>query len=223
DASMQVAMTWNITRTSIISTDPPYYDNIAYADLSDFFYVWLRRTVSDIFPDLFETVAVPKGDELVAARYRHNSKKEAEDFFVCGMTRALQNIATSSHMAFPVTVYYAFKQSESKDKEKIRTTGWETFLDAVIGAGLAITGTWPVRTEQRYRLIGRGTNALASSVVLVCRPRAADANTATRREFQNRLLSEFPDALGRVHSNGDLCQSSGTVWRPGQSVDATDR
>ena len=153
----------------IVSTDPPYYDNIGYADLSDFFYVWLRRSMKPIFPDLFATLAVPKADELVASPYRHGSKERAETFFLEGMTKAMHRLAEQSHPAFPVTIYYAFKQSERDSTFGTASTGWDTFLDAVIHAGFGITGTWPMRTELSNRMIGLGTNALASSIVLVCR------------------------------------------------------
>ena len=131
----------------VVSTDPPYYDNIGYADLSDFFFVWLRRSLKSVFPDLFATLVVPKAEELVATPDRHGGKKQAETFFLDGMKRAMHRIAEQAHPAFPVTIYYAFKQSESDGGEGTSSTGWETFLDAVIRAGFAITGTWPVRTE----------------------------------------------------------------------------
>ena len=132
----------------VVSTDPPYYDNIGYADLSDFFYVWLRRSLRPVFPDLFATLAVPKAEELVATPYRHGSKEKAEAFFLDGMTQAMHRLAEQAHPAFPVTIYYAFKQSESDGDDGTASTGWETFLDAVIRAGFAISGTWPMRTER---------------------------------------------------------------------------
>jgi putative DNA methylase len=178
----------------LVSTDPPYYDNIGYADLSDFFYVWLRRSQKPAFPDLFATVAVPKAEELVATPYRHGSKEKAETFFLDGMTQAMHRLAEQAHPAFPVTIYYAFKQSESESDTGTASTGWETFLHAVIRAGLAITGTWPVRTEQSAALKAT-INSLASSIVLVCRQRAASAPTATRREFASALKAELPLAL----------------------------
>ena len=136
----------------LVSTDPPYYDNIGYADLSDFFYVWLRRSLRSVFPDLFATLAVPKAEELVATPYRHGSKEKAEAFFLDGMTLAVQRLAEQAHPGFPVTIYYAFKQSETKGDAGTVSTGWETFLDAVIKAGFAITGTWPIRTELANRM-----------------------------------------------------------------------
>ena len=189
DASTQ---TTSVDR--VVSTDPPYYDNIGYADLSDFFYVWLRRTLKPVFPELFATLAVPKAEELVATPYRHGGKQKAEAFFLDGMTKAMHRLAEQAHPAFPVTIYYAFKQAETDDADGTTNTGWDTFLAAVIEAGFAISGTWPMRTELSNRMIGSGTNALASSIVLVCRPRPANAPTATRREFLNALKAELPAA-----------------------------
>lgn len=183
-----------LSAAKIISTDPPYYDNIGYADLSDFFYVWLRRSLKNIYPQLFSTLAVPKAEELVATPYRHGNKEKAEHFFLDGMTNAMRNMAELGHPAFPVSIYYAFKQSETKEGHTVNT-GWETFLEAVIAAGFAIDGTWPMRTEGSGRLIAKGTNALASSVVLVCRKRAIAAETISRRDFQRELREKMPEAL----------------------------
>ena len=195
DARQADASTQDASCNRAISTDPPYYDNIGYADLSDFFYVWLRRSLKPVFPELFATLAVPKAAELVATPYRHGSKEAAEIFFLDGMTRALHGLVKQAHSGFPVTIYYAFKQSERKGDTGIASTGWETFLDAVIRSGFAVTGTWPIRTELGNRMIGQGTNALASSIVLVCRARPADAPVTTRREFLTALRSELPQAL----------------------------
>ncbi len=184
-----------LSRSRIVSTDPPYYDNIGYADLSDFFYVWLRRSLMAVFPDLFTTLAVPKGDELVATSYRHGSKEKAETFFIAGMTQVMHRLAEQIHPGFPATIYYAFKQSEHRSAGGTSSTGWETFLDAVIRAGFALTGTWPMRTELSNRMVGSRANALASSIILVCRRRRADAPTSTRREFLIALKTELPDAL----------------------------
>ena len=196
----------------VISTDPPYYDNISYADLSDFFYVWLRRSLKPVFPELFATLAVPKTNELVATPYRHGSKEAAETFFLNGMTQALRRLSEQAHPGFPVTIYYAFKQSERKGKSGIASTGWETFLDAVIRSGFAITGTWPMRTELSNRMIGLGSNALASSIVLVCRGASADAVIASRREFLAALRSELPPALVDLQTSNiapvDLAQAA---------------
>ncbi len=182
------------SKNKVVSTDPPYYDNIGYADLSDFFYVWLRRSLKPIYPGLFATLAVPKAEELVATPYRHGSKEKAESFFLEGMKQALHNLAEQPHAAFPVTIYYAFKQSETK-AGSTTSTGWETFLQAVIRAGFSIDGTWPMRSEQSVRMIGMGTNALASSVVLVCRKRSVEADSISRKDFQRQLRREMPEAL----------------------------
>jgi putative DNA methylase len=179
----------------VTSTDPPYYDNIGYADLSDYFYVWLRACMRTVFPDLFATLAVPKAEELVATPYRHGGKENAEAFFLAGMTRAMQRLAENAHPAYPVTIYYAFKQTESESDTGTASTGWETFLDAVIRAGFCVTGTWPMRTEGDNRQVGIGNNALASSIVLVCRPRVVSTPTATRREFLAAMKAELPAAL----------------------------
>ena len=197
---------------SVISTDPPYYDNIGYADLSDFFYVWLRRSLQSVFPDLFATLAVPKADELVATPYRHGSKTEAEAFFLCGMTEAMRRLSEQSHPGFPVTIYYAFKQSEVRGDTGVASTGWETFLGAVIRSGFVISGTLPIRTERGNRTIGIGTNALASSIVLVCHPRPRGVHPATRREFLATLRAELPRAVRLLQSGNiapvDLAQAA---------------
>ncbi len=184
-----------ISSNKIVSADPPYYDNIGYADLSDFFYVWLRRSLAPLFPTIFSTMAVPKTEELVATPYRHGNKQKAEEFFLDGMTKAVQNIAVQSHKSFPVTIYYAFKQSEDKDGNGTSSIGWEKFLEAVILANFSITGTWPMRTELGNRMIGSGTNALASSIVLVCRKRDPNAPSIPRRQFLRELKEELPEAL----------------------------
>ena len=192
-----------LSNDKIVSTDPPYYDNIGYADLSDFFYVWLRRSLKLVFPELFATLAVPKAEELVATPYRHGSREVAETFFLNGMTQAMRRLSEQAHPGFPLTIYYAFKQSERKGDTGIASTGWETFLNAVIRSGFAVTGTWPMRTELRSKLNGIGVNALASSIVLVCRRRPDDAPTATRREYLDALRSELPQAL-RLLQTGNI-------------------
>ncbi len=197
------ARTQDISCHHVISTDPPYYDNIGYADLSDFFYLWLRRSLKPLFPDLFATLAVPKSEELVATPYRHGDKAAAESFFLHGMTEAMRCLSIQAHPGFPVTIYYAFKQSETKGDFGTASTGWETFLDAVMKSGFTISGTWPMRTENASRLVGMSTNALASSIVLVCRPKITDAPTATRREFLTILRSELPHAL-RLLQTGNI-------------------
>jgi putative DNA methylase len=189
DASNQT-----LSHNKLISTDPPYYDNIGYADLSDFFYVWLRRSLKSIFPSLFVTMAVPKAEELVATPYRHGSKQAAEAFFMDGMKKAMHCLAIQAHPAFPVSIYYAFKQSETTDGSTT-STGWETFLEAVMKAGFSVTGTWPMRTERTARSVAIGTNALASSIVLVCRKRDQNAPPISRTEFIRALRTELPEAL----------------------------
>ena len=211
-ASAQNATDSQLATGKIVSTDPPYYDNIGYADLSDFFYVWLRHSLQKVFPDVFATMTVPKAEELVATPYRHGSKEQAEAFFLHGMTSAMQRLAEQSHPTCPVTIYYAFKQSERKGDLGAVNTGWATFLDAVIQAGFGISGTWPIRSEQKFRMVGMGTNALASSIILVCRPLSADAPVATRREFIEALKSDLPDALRQMQQGSiapvDLAQAA---------------
>ena len=201
-----------ISTNKVVSTDPPYYDNIGYADLSDFFYVWLRRTIQPIFPYIFATLEVPKAGELVATPYRHGGKENAEAFFLEGMTQAMRRLADQAHPAFPVTIYYAFKQSESDGEKGTISTGWETFLYAVISAGFGVSGTWPVRTEKPGRVRETGSNALASSIVLVCHTRLMGAPTATRREFLTTLRSELPRALRLLQAGNiapvDLAQAA---------------
>jgi putative DNA methylase len=196
----------------VVSTDPPYYDNVPYADLSDFFYVWLRHSLRTIFPNLFATVAVPKTGELVAFAYRHDDGKPgAEAFFLDGMTQAMHRLVEQAHPAFPVTIYYAFRQAETETDEGTSSTGWETFLSAVLKAGFAVTGTWPMRTELRGALKTL-RNALASSIVLVCRRQETTAHTATRREFVSALKAELPTALRRLQEGNiapvDLAQAA---------------
>ncbi len=198
DAAVQ-----SVSTGRVVSTDPPYYDNIGYADLSDFFYVWLRRALKPMFPQLFATLAVPKSEELVATPHRHGGTEKAEAFFLEGMTKAMHRLAQLAHSAVPITIYYAFKQAEGKEESGTSSTGWETFLDAVIRAGFATTGTWPMRTERPGRMRDFGSNALASSIVLVCRPRAVDAPITTRKEFVSAIRREMPQAL-RDLQHGNL-------------------
>ena len=230
----------------IICTDPPYYDNIGYADLSDFFYVWLRRSLGDIYPELFNTLLTPKAEELIASPYRHGGKEKAQEFFENGLGKVFENIRKVQPVEFPMTVFYAFKQTEGTEAElggghpgrqkeqagethapqtssnlhgetadpqsQHVSTGWETMLSGLIDSGFAITGTWPMRTELGNRMVGAGTNALASSIVLSCRPRPADAPVATRREFLAALKKELPDALRHLQAGNiapvDLAQAS---------------
>jgi len=211
----------------LISTDPPYYDNVSYADLSDFFYIWLRRSLHAIYPDLFKTMLVPKAQELVATPYRFGgSKSEAQAFFETGLGKVFERMRDAQHPDYPLTVYYAFKQAEAETDEDegdeassngnimkvVASTGWETMLEGLIRAGFTITGTWPIRTEMMNRTVGQGTNALASSIVLVCRPRPVDAPIASRRQFLNALRAELPAALKNLQRGSiapvDLAQAS---------------
>ena len=177
----------------VISTDPPYYDNIPYADLSDFFYVWLRHSLRKYHPEIFETVLVPKAEELVADHKRHEGKDNADQFFLEGMTQVMKNMATQGRADIPATIFYAFRQGEV-DEQGLSSKGWATFLQAVLDAGYLICGTWPVRTELTGNL-KKKKNALATSVVLVCRPREKGAETVTRVEFIRTLKRELPKAL----------------------------
>ncbi|MCA8905798.1 MAG: DUF1156 domain-containing protein, partial [Hyphomonas sp.] len=195
----QDAQTVILPEGAVISTDPPYYDNIGYADLSDYFYVWLRRSIKDIYPDLSGTLAVPKAEELVATPYRHGGRENAEKHFLTGMTSAISSLSKQSTSNFPATIYYAFKQSEI-EQEGLSSTGWATFIQAIITAGYSIVGTWPVRTERAARTIASGTNALANSVVLVCRKKDASADTITRAEFIRALKRELPPAIAELQA-----------------------
>jgi putative DNA methylase len=190
----------------IISTDPPYYDNIGYSDLSDYFYVWLRRALYDVYPPLFRTVLTPKVGELIANPFRHGSASAANVFFENGMLAAFTNFHANEHPNYPITVFYAFKQSESEEgiasfSDETRTvvsTGWETMLEALQKARFSVVGTWPIRTERRGRTREAGSNALASSIVLVCRPRIENASAITRRDFLAALKRELPPALHQL-------------------------
>lgn len=181
----------------VFSTDPPYYDNVNYSDLSDYFYGWLRRTLFDIYPDLFRTVSTPKADELIAAPHRMDSKKEAEKFFLSGMSAAMHQISERMNTGVPVSIFYAFKQAE-KEHEGVTSTGWATFLDAAISSGLQVVATLPMRTERAGRSISIGTNALASSIVMSCRRRPENATSQSRSGFLQRLRVELPDALDQL-------------------------
>ena len=179
----------------LLSTDPPYYDNIAYADLSDFFYVWLRRSLKDIYPDLLSTLLVPKAEELVASPYRHEGKQGAKRFFEDGFRRVFAQARANALADFPITVYYAFKQSDGDDDHGTASSGWETLLDGMIRSGWAITATWPMRSERGGRMRDIGSNALASSIVLALRPRPEAAPITDRRGLIAALQEELPDAL----------------------------
>lgn len=202
-------------RNLVISSDPPYYDNIGYADLSDFFYIWLRRSLKDTYPHLFRTMLVPKAEELVATPYRFdNSKEKARDFFEDGMLQACRQFCRYAREDVPVTIYYAYKQSESDegDNASQASTGWETMLSAIIKAGFAITGTWPMRTECSSRSNALETNALASSIVLVCRKRPEESASCSRRSFIAELKRELRAALKNLQASNiapvDMAQAA---------------
>lgn len=213
-----------ISISSVFSTDPPYYDNVPYADLSDFFYVWTRKCLSTVYPNIFSTLLVPKSEELVADSFRHGSKENAKEFFEQGILKVFSGIYHKTTPHYPITIFYAFKQNESNlpeekssDEEEpttetLASTGWETFLEGLIQAGFSIDGTWPMRTENASRMRGQKSNALASSIVLVCRPRPADAPKATRRQFLAELKRELPKALKLLQQGSiapvDLAQAS---------------
>jgi putative DNA methylase len=219
------AQTQMFSKNRFVSTDPPYYDNIGYADLSDFFYAWIRKSLRTHYPDLLSTIAVPKSEELVATPTRHQTKEKAEAFFLSGMTRAMSMLATQAHPTAPVTIYYAFKQSETKGSIGTTSTGWETFLEAVIEAGFSLTGTWPLRSELTNRMNGMGTNALASSIVLVCRKRDPANIQISRRQFIRELNATLPlalDAMTResegLHSPVAPVDLSQAIIGPGMAV-----
>jgi putative DNA methylase len=208
----------DILPQGIVSTDPPYYDNIGYADLSDFFYIWIRRTAREVFPSLFSTLLVPKASELVATPFRFDGNKQlAKQFFEDGLQRAFTRLHDVQAIGAPLTVYYAFKQAEHEAVgddavQAVSSTGWESMLSALLRSGFVVTGTWPIRTERGARTVGLGTNALASSVVLVCRRRQSDAGVATRSDFRRELRAELPSALKALqHGNiapVDVAQAS---------------
>lgn len=197
----------------VINTDPPYYDNIGYADLADFFYVWLRRSLGPTYPEVMSTILTPKEPELIATPYRHNGNWEAaERHFERGFVETFTQMRAGHHPDYPLTVYYAFKQSETDAVDGTASTGWETLLSGLIEAGWSVTGTWPVRTERTGRSRDIGSNALASSVVLACRPRQATVGSTDRRGFLRALRSELPDKLRKLQEGNlapvDLPQSA---------------
>ena len=200
-----------------VATDPPYYDNIGYADLSDFFYVWLRRSLGPIHPDLFKTLLTPKSAELVATPYRFGGdREEARQFFETGLGQATAHMHAAQAPDYPMTLFYAYKQAESRSDGGGNGTsaskGWETMLSGLVSNGFAITGTWPLRTERGARSIAMNTNALASSIVLACRPRPEDAPMTTRRDFTAALRRELPAAIQRLQAENiapvDLAQAA---------------
>lgn len=190
-----------LTENAVISTDPPYYDNIGYADLSDFFYVWLRLCLKDVYPEVFTGIETPKISELVATPARHGGSGNAESFFLNGMSSVMKRLSKEAHPTFPITIYYAFKQQETSNQET-SSTGWVTFLEAVIKSGFRITGTWPLRTEREARSRGQNSNALASSILLVCRKREAETVVISRRNFIRELNETLPNSLAdMIESN----------------------
>jgi putative DNA methylase len=213
-----------IDHSVAISTDPPYYDNIGYADLSDFFYVWLRKALRGIDPETFRTVLTPKAPELIASPYRHDGSAEAaEAHFREGFATAFKSLHRVADGSVPMTVYYAFKQSETESDEEgngtTASTGWETMLEGLVNAEFAITGTWPVRTTKKARSVARNTNALASAIVIVCRERARDAAIVSRREFANTLKKELPSAVKTLqHENIAPVDLAQAAIGPGMAV-----
>ena len=221
---IDAAGTWNNVHGILVSTDPPYYDNIGYAALSDFFYVWLRRTIGELYPDLFNTIVVPKTPELTASPERFaGNKEQAKEHFESGFRRAFTTLRGKMDARFPLTVYYAFKQSDESTCEEAEdtdektggvdlTTGWETLLEALLGSGFQITATWPVRASQKWRMVSMGTNALASYIVLACRARPDEAEPCTRRDFLTALKKELPAALVALQQGNiapvDLAQAA---------------
>jgi putative DNA methylase len=224
----EAAQQHQVSRPFLYSTDPPYYDNVPYADLADFFYVWLRRILQPLYPQLLSTMLVPKADELVAEPFRHGGKQAARQFFEDGMKATLSRMRANCDAQYPATVYYAFKQSESSDEDDLTeedgdsesdettamptSTGWETMLEGLMGAGWQITATWPIRTEMKTRMRSMGSNALASSIVLACRPRPIKAPIISRRDFVGALKRELPMCLKDLQSGNiapvDLAQAA---------------
>lgn len=200
----------------LISTDPPYYDNIGYSDLSDLFYVWLRKSLDKFFPDLFNTVLVPKMEELVASDFRYGSKQAAKDHFEEGFRAAFGNLKKGMDPRFPLTVYYAFKQEEEGEEEDddsiTLTTGWETLLEGLVSSGFQITATWPIKASQQWRMRAMGSNALASYIVMVCRVRDENSQSISRRSYIQELKRELPIALRILQKSNlapvDLAQAA---------------
>lgn len=215
DATQDISL-----RNIMVSTDPPYYDNIGYADLSDFFYVWMRQSLRTTYPDLFATMLTPKTPELIASPYRFDgSKVKAKQHFEDGMLQTCRNIFQYARPDIPVTIYYAFKQSDAQETDGTASSGWETMLSAIIKAGFVITGTWPFRTEMENRSVAMGSNALASSIVIVCRKPDGARPDILRKDFVDILHGELKDALTKLQSSNiapvDLAQS---IIGPGIAV-----
>lgn len=232
----QKAIQYNASKYSfsegryLISSDPPYYDNIGYSDLSDFFYVWLRNGLEDQFPDLLKTVLVPKMEELVASPFRYGSKEAARNHFEAGFRETFSNLRVGLDNRFPLTVYYAFKQDEGDDVDEDEdgstesnpislTTGWETLLEGLISGGFQITATWPIKASQKWRMVAKDTNALTSYIVLACRPRPASAQTVTRREYLQILKRELPKSIEVLqHSNLAPVDMAQATIGPGMAI-----
>ncbi|NMG59373.1 DUF1156 domain-containing protein [Geitlerinema sp. P-1104] len=202
----------NMKNSVFVSTDPPYYDAVPYSDLSDFFYAWLRQSVGSIYPEICSTLLVPKSNEMVADPFRHGGKKNAKDFFESSLIKVFNCINNLNHKDYPVTVYYALKQTETDNNDHVASTGWETILEGLMQANFSIGGTWPMRTELARRMRGQASNALASSIVLVCRPRPENAPKTSRRQFLKELKWELPKALKTLQQGNiapvDLAQAS---------------
>lgn len=211
----------NNLRNIMVSSDPPYYDNIAYADIADFFYIWMRRALRLIYPSLVGTMSTPKKEELIASPTRmrtgdggvtKENKEQAKEFFEHGMAEVCKLLNVYTREDLPVTIYYAFKQSDTTDDQGKSSSGWETMLAAIINAGFAITGTWPVRTELANRMRGIGSNALASSIVLVCRKRSTTIGDCSRKDFLRQLRRELASAIAKLQSANiapvDMMQSA---------------
>lgn len=214
----------SVNEKVLFSTDPPYYDNVPYADLSDFFYVWLRRSLSSVYPELLSTILVPKQGELVADHVRHGSRERAKQFFEDGMKKTFSKLLEFSDPRFPTTIYYAFKQTEGieeigEEAGRVSSTGWETMLEALLSAGFCVSGTLPLRTELANRSRGQDSNALASSILLVCRRRNSASIVTTRRELLTELKASLPLDLQYLKGAGiaatDLAQAA---IGPGMSV-----
>ena len=195
----------------MICTDPPYYDNILYADISDFFYVWLRHNLAEVWPDETATLLTPKAEEMVANPYRAGSKEAAREHFEGGIAEVLDRAAARQHPEFPATIFYAFKQQETQ-ADGTASTGWETFLQGLVEAGLQVTATWPLRTEKKSRMVAMKSVALASSVVIACRTRPTDAPAATLYEFRQALHSELSESVRLLQDQAiapvDMAQSA---------------
>ena len=218
EVSQLNAASQTLSQLKVVSTDPPYYDNIAYADLSDFFYVWLKLSLGNSYPRLFATFSTPKKDELIAVAYRHQNKEHAEAFFLDGMTSALSQISAHAHPGFPVTIYYAFKQSETGLGGGTASTGWERFLEALISARLCVSGTWPVRTERPSALKSQ-VNALATSMVLVCNAKPSDCETTTRAAFKRLIKDLMPSLMNDIgHANIPPVDVAQAAIGPGMAI-----